>query len=71
MLFFLQKLLYRNQEYSTQQFIIIIQSPGICKAFFYNKILFSFYYVCYLAENETLLQELFGGNLDEVLGTDN
>ena len=32
--------------------------------------LFSFYYVCYLLENETLTQELFGGSLDEVLGTD-
>ena len=39
-------------------------------AFFYNKILFSFYYICYLLENETLAQELFGGSLDEVLGTD-
>ena len=45
-LFFLQKLLYRNQEYSIQLFITIIQSPGICIAFFYNKkILFGFYYV--------------------------
>ena len=32
--------------------------------------LFSFYYVCYLLENETLAQDLFGGSLDEVLGTD-
>ena len=38
-------------------------------AFFYNKILFSFYYICYLLENETLAQELFGGSLDELLGT--
>ena len=61
MLFSLQKLLYRNHEYS----------PGFCVGFFYNKkILFSFYYVCYLLENETLAQELFGGSLDEVLGTD-
>ena len=61
MLFSLQKLLYRNHEYS----------PGFCVGFFYNKkILFSFYYVCYLLENETLTQELFRGSLDEVLGTD-
>ena len=52
-------------------FIIIILSPDFCIAFFYNKkILLSFYYVCYLSKNETLLQELFGGCLDEVLGTD-
>ena len=48
-----------------------MQSPSICIAFFYNKILFSFYYVCYLLENETLAQELFGGRLDEVLRTNN
>ena len=61
MLFSLQKLLYRKHEYS----------PCFCVGFFYNKkILFSFYYVCYLLENETLAQELFGGSLDKVLGTD-
>ena len=38
MFFSLQKLLYRNHEYS----------PGFCVGFFYNKkILFSFYYVLY------------------------
>ena len=51
-----------------------IQKPRIQSRFlysiFYNKIFFSFYYVCYLLENETLAQELFGGSLDEVLGTD-
>ena len=70
MLFSLQKLLHRNHEYSIQLFTVIIQSPGFCIAFFYNKILSSFYYICYLLENETLAQELFGGSLDEVLGTD-
>ena len=64
MLFSLQKLLHRNHEYSIQLFTIIMQSPGFCIAFFYNKILSSFYYICYLLENETL------GSLDEVLGTD-
>ena len=64
MLFSLQKLLHRNREYSIQLFTIIMQSPGFCIAFFYNKILSSFYYICYLLENETL------GSLDEVLGTD-
>ena len=69
---FLQKLLYRNQEHSIQLFIVIIQKPSFCVAFFYNKkILFSFYCVCYLLENDTLIQELFGGRLDKVLGTDN
>ena len=54
MLFSLQKLLYRNHEYRIQLFIVIVQSPGFCIAFFYNKkILFRFYYVCYLSENET------------------
>ena len=70
MLFSLQKLLYRNHKYSIQLFVVIIQSLSFCIAFVYNKkILFSFY-VCYLLENETLAQELFGGSLDEVLGTD-
>ena len=64
MLFSLQKLLHRNHEYSIQLFTIIMQSPGFCIAFFYNKILSSFYYICYLLENETL------DSLDEVLGTD-
>ena len=71
MLFSLQELLHRNHKYSIQLFFIMIQSPSFCIAFFHHKkILFSFYYICYLLENETLAQELFGGSLDEVLGTD-
>ena len=34
MLFSLQKLLYRNHEYSIQLFIVIIQSPGFFITFF-------------------------------------
>ena len=47
-----------------------IQSRFLYSIFYNKKILFSFYYVCYLLENETLTQELFRGSLDEVLGTD-
>ena len=47
-----------------------IQSRFLYSSFYNKKILASFYYVCYLLENETLAQELFGGSLNEVLGTD-